>query len=516
MTDCQTANQELTCPASEKTRVSRLYLLWLTALVCSLILYVSTLAPDLVWQDQGDYQHQAAKCNLSRPGDIVRVHPLFILTAHLLGRTGLFSYAYAANLVSAVFTAVTVANVCLLVYYLSGRIFAGLLSAATFALAHSVWFLGVQAQTYSMANAALSAGLLLVIAYLKTNRRECLVLMGFLFGLGISAHIMSQVGFGVIMCWLLWRSLRGKTSVLIFVMTIAGWLVGAVLLWIIMAREYTQTHDIAATITSAVWGKWAGAVFNIGRVFFLLKRSVMFFVLNFPTPLVLLAVPGLVLSFKKMKNIVLARLFCATTVLYALFAVRYDVPNQNNFFLPMYMFVSIYIGLGFAFLFKSCTRTWIVVCVMLLLAIPPSYAAISAFAKDRGIKLGTRRHIPYRDVYTYYLIPWQHKQTGPRRMAEEIFAVLPQNAVILADRTTIPALKYIQEIEQQRPDLRIFYLSEPLESVRAACDDDDRIFTLSDVEGYYPSWVTDKARLKPFAISESENIFEITVPFDKI
>ena len=512
MTDCQKSNRELTCPVTVEARTGRLYLLWLTVLVCSLVLYVSTLAPDLVWQDQGDYQYQAAKCSLSRPGDIVLVHPFFILTAHLLGRTGLFSYAYAANLVSAVFTAITVANVCLLVCYLAGRVFAGLLSAGTFALAHSVWFLGVQAQTYSMANAALSAGLLLVIAYLKTNRRGRLVLMGFLFGLGISAHIMSQVGFGVIMCWLLWRSLRGKTSVVMFMMTIAGWLVGAVLLWIVMAREYTQTHDIAATITSAVWGKWAGAVFNIGRLPFLLKRSAVFFVLNFPTPLVLLAVPGLVLSFKKMKNIVLARLFCATAVLYALFAVRYDVPNQNNFFLPMYMFVSIYIGLGFAFLFKSCTRTWMIVCVMLLLAIPPSYAAISVFAKDRGIELGTRRHIPYRDVYTYYLIPWQQNQTGPRRMAEEIFATLPHNAVILADNTTIPALKYVQEIEQQRPDLRIFYLSESRESVRAACNDGDRIFTLSDVEGYYPPWITHKDRLKPFAISETENIFEITVP----
>ena len=48
---------------------------WLGVFVGFAVLYIFTLAPDLVWQDQGDYQYQVAKCNLSRPGDVVRVDP---------------------------------------------------------------------------------------------------------------------------------------------------------------------------------------------------------------------------------------------------------------------------------------------------------------------------------------------------------------------------------------------------------------------------------------------------------
>ena len=66
-----------------------------------------------------------AKCNLSRPGDVVRVHPLFIVTAHGLGRLGPWNYAYAANLTSALFTAVTVANIFLLVFALTGSTWSG-------------------------------------------------------------------------------------------------------------------------------------------------------------------------------------------------------------------------------------------------------------------------------------------------------------------------------------------------------------------------------------------------------
>jgi len=484
------------------------YIQWSLIFIFVLALYTVTLAPDLTWQDQGEYQVHVAHCILNRPGDVVRVHPLYIITAHYLGRLGLFNYAYAANLVSAIFTAVTVANIYLLLFRLVDRIWPAVLAALTFALAHSVWFLGVQAQTYGMANAAMTTGLLFALAYQKSQKAEYLLWMGFAFGLGISVHLMSQIAFAVIMVWLLTGCIRKRVSIWAFPAVVLFWTAGACLLWMAMALEYHRSGDWAATLQSTIWGKWGAAVFNLGDLPRLIKRSAQFFVLNFPTPLVLLAVPGIIFSFTRFNNIVMARLLLSLTIIYGLFALRYDIPNQNNFFLPMYLFVSIYIGLGFAYTFRRQLIFWGMVTAVLLLSIPPAYVVISNYASEESLDLGTNRHIPYRDEYAYYLLPWQHQQTGPRRFAEATLKSAPQDAVILADKTTLPPLQYLHDIEMVRLDVEILLLPDKtvVQNLRPG---QRRVFTISNVPGYYPTWVKDPGNLRPFPISKTEHIFEI-------
>ncbi len=485
------------------------YIQWSLIFIFVLALYTITLAPDLTWQDQGEYQVYVAHCILNRPGDVVRVHPLYIITAHYLGRLGLFNYAYAANLVSAVFTAVTVANLYLLLFRLLDRIWPAVLGALTFALAHSVWFLGVQAQTYGMALAAMTTGLLFTLSYQKSQKAEYLLWMGFAFGLGISVHLMSQIAFAVIMVWLLIGCVRKRVSIWAYLGIILFWTAGACLLWMEIALEYHRSGDWAATLQSALWGKWSAAVFNLGDLPRLIKRSAQFFVLNFPTPLVLLAVPGMIFSFTRFKNIVIARLFLSLTIMYSLFALRYDIPNQNNFFLPMYLFVSIYIGLGFAYAFRRHQIFWSLVTAILLLSIPPSYLVISNYASEESLDLGTNRHIPYRDEYAYYLLPWQHQQTGPRRFAEATLQSVPPDAIILADKTTLPPLQYLHDIEKIRLDVEILLLPDK-QTLRNLHPSRRRVFTISDVKGYYPAWVKDPRNLIPFPISKTEHIFEIS------
>ena len=479
--------------------------LYIAVFLSVLLLYVLTLAPDLVWQDQGDYQYQVALRNLDRPGDVVRVHPLFIVFAHYLGRLTPLSYAYAANFTSALFAAITAANVFLLVYRLSRKIYPAILSTAVLAFSHSFWFLGVQAQTYSMANAALTAGILLAFAYMQKPRQSLLYLLGLVFGLGISAHMMSQIGFAVLFIWFVWLFFRGQFRFGGLLKIGISWFIGGFLLWFVMWLEFSRTGSITETIASAIWGKWGSAVFNLDRATILIAKSVMFFVLNFPTPLVILAVAGFGLSFKREPFKPFAYLLAVMSLLYCIFAMRYDVPNQNNFFLPMYILVAVYIGLGYSYLFDS--KKAHIIAALLVLLILPAYPVMAHIAKQRGVEFGTRRHIPYRDVYTYYLIPWQHNQRGPRRLATEVLQALPENAIIIADSTVIPALEYTHYIEGNRQDIRLYTFHDSFDDYKdhlAAA----RAFTLSDVRGYYPRWV-ESEQLEPFSISDTEHIFEI-------
>lgn len=483
---------------------------WSMVLAAAMTLYGFTLAPDIVWQDQGDYQVQAAKCNLSRPGDVVRIHPLFIVVAHGIGRLGWFSYAYAANLTSAIFAALAVANVFLLTYRLTGGIWPGILSAGTFGMAHSVWFLGVQAQTYSMSNAAISGGLLLFLDYLSSGKSKPLLWMGLVFGLGISAHNISQIAFAVIFLWLLNQWLRGQLTRTTLAGIVVAWFIGAGLLWFVAAKEYVRTDDLWGTMLSALWGRWGNAVWNVDKLPMLLKRSGMFFALNFPTPLVLLAILGLFESFRRAEFRRVGWFLLTMTVLYALFSVRYDVPNQNNFFLPTYMIISVYIGLGFAEFSRPCRALWIPVSAVLLAAIPASYPILSDLAEAQQFNLGTRRYIPYRNEYRYYLIPWQQNQTGPRRLVTELFERLPDNAIVLADMTTLAGLQYAHQIEQRRQDLRILTLDMTTDQILSLLSKQSgRLFTLSNIAGYHPRWARD---FKPFPLSDSEQIWEIERP----
>jgi hypothetical protein len=474
----------------------------------ALALYWLTLAPDLVWQDQGDYQYQAAKCVLNIPGDVVRVHPLYIVFAHWLGSLGIFNYAYAANLASAIFGAATVANIFLLVWLLVRKTWPAILACGIYAFSHSAWFIGVQAQTYSMTTAAISLGLILAVSYIQTGKVSRLLAMGFVFGLGLSVHMMSQVAFAVIMVWLLAECVQKKIKFINYLGIILFWAVGAGLLWYVMWIEYQRSGDMMGTILSAIYGRWGNAVFNMEKMGVLIKKSVQFFVLNFPTPLVILAIPGIWLSFKRLDKKPIAGLLASITVLYMLFATRYNVPNQNFFFLPMYLLVSVYIGLGFAFVCEKSSAVMIIATGLLLITIPPTYYAISKTAESRKVNLGNAFEIPYRNVYEYYLRPWQNGQTGPRRLLTDVFAALPQGAVLMVDSTPYSVFQCGQEVEGQRQDLQVIDSLELNDKIKAAIAEKKRIFTLYD----YPQvakWIEKKESIKGFPISGSENIYEI-------
>lgn len=490
---------------------------WCLAFAVALALYAATMAPGLVWQDPGDYQVRTARLTLQQPGDAVRVHPFFIVLGHGLGRLGIWDFARAASVASALGTAVAVANVWLLVWLLVRHAGAATVSAAACMLAHTVWQTSVQPQTYGWSLATVSAMLVLALVYVRTDRPRWLVLMFLAGGVGLSIHLMSQLVLVVLGAWVMWEVIRRRMPAWVVPAGLAAWLLGGALFWYTAWLEYATTHDLAATLESALVGRWGGAVFNLQGLGTLVRRSALMFVLNFPTPVVLLAVWGLWRSRRLWPGSPAALLLLAVLFVYALFAVRYRVPNQNHFFTPVYMLTAVYIGVGVGA--ARWTRRWPAVLglLVLLAAVVPTYVVMMRTARARGFPLraGGRMHeIPYRDAYRYYLLPWQHTQTGPRRFVEEAFERLPERAALFADSTTAPPLVYVQEVEGRRPDILLAtrgtlpaYLSEE-ETARYWHADrnllDDlaaagrRVFLVSDQAGYMPDWMEEHTRREPF------------------
>ena len=467
------------------------------------VIYFFTMAPDLVWQDQGDFQVWVAQCKLQQPGDVVRVHPLYIIFAHFLGKVTSLSYAYAANLTSAVFAALGISGIAALVYSQTKRILPSVLAAGICGLGHTYWFMATQAQTYSMSNAYTIWALLFTTFYLTTHSKKHLYTACFIFGLGVSVHNMSQIAFVVLAILLAYqlykKSINFKTAIICAVF----WLIGGMFWLYAIALEYQATGDLLGSILSGIYGRWGSAVFNAADIIHLSKRSIQFFILNFPTPLVFCAIPGIIFG-KRVIDSRVYNLLLACLVLYILFAFRYHVPNQNHFFMPAYILVSIFVGIGYVHLRShELSADWLVVLV-LLAWIVPTYAGLSFEAQACGFKWGHNRQIPYRQEYNYYIEPWQQGQTGPRRMVNEIFAILPQDAVLVVDSTPYSAFEYAIDIEGQRTDIKLLDLSE---YDNQHIDNKD-VYSLMN-SNLYKNCIGDNVEFTPVNLPEEQKIYKL-------
>ncbi|MBE3068692.1 MAG: hypothetical protein IMZ66_00490, partial [Planctomycetes bacterium] len=355
------------------------------------------------------------------------------------------------------------------------------------------------------------------VVYAQTQRTRWLLAAFFIAGVGMGVHLMSQLAVPVLGVWMVTRILRGRTPAWALPAAAAAWLVGAAPFGYVVALEFMRTHDAWATAESALLGGWGGAVFNVRGVPQMLGRSVLMLVMNFPTPVALLGLWGAWRSRRLLEGTPMAALVGATAVLYILFAVRYRIQNQNYFFTPVYLLLAIYIGLGVAAVEWSRRAASTVLLVAATAVVVPAYWAMAEVARALEFNLsagGEMHRIPYRDVYAYYLLPWQHTQTGARRFAEEVLAAVPRQAVLLPDTTTAPPLKCLHDVEGVRPDVLIVdpYDAQFDESVRPYWRAEKsllpqmrvlgrRVFVTSDQPAYVPAWVKKHGQLEPLGLA---------------
>ena len=151
-----------------------------------------------------------------------------------------------------------------------------------------------------------------------------------------------------------------------------------------------------------------------------------------------------------------ANVLLALLILFFVFAFRYTVPDRYAFFLPFYCLVSILIGVGCNLLVtwpRHKILAWLVF-VLALLSIP-TYVIAPIVAQKIHFKLPTKRSMPYRNDYIWFLRPWKTDHHDPGQFTDEVFNTVEDNAVIYADGTTLYPLLYAQEIKSRRSDIKI-------------------------------------------------------------
>lgn len=432
-------------------------LIYLIVLAGAGVLYVLTCAPTVLWQDSGLLIYRIWHNDLQGDLGLAISHPLYILVGIAVKHIPIGQLAYKVNLISAVFGAVTAANLFLLLRLWLGRNLPAVIGAITLAVSWTFWQNAVIAEVYSMYAAQMSAELIMLLQYVRTKRIGYLYLLGLFNGLAIANHMWGSLALICYAAFFIVLLARKQIRLKHCGIVILLWIIGAIPYEYLIIKNIIISGDVAGTLASAMFGNiWQNRVLNTSVSMKIVLENIIFILLNFPTPNLLLLLLGLWVIRKKAPSRSFANIIIAMTILYFVFAFRYTVPDRHAFFLPFYCLAAIIIGLGADTLLKRYNYKSLALIVLAFTLLPiPTYFITPAVARTFYKPLGQRRQRPYRDEYTYWLQPWKTGYRGAERFANEALDGVENNAIIYAYTTDVHALLYAQEVNGKRPDVKI-------------------------------------------------------------
>lgn len=487
-----------------KTRVQYFIVLFLTG-----ALYVGTCAPTVLWQDSGLFVYRIWHNDLEGNLGIALAHPLYIMIGILAKLVPLGELAWRINLISAVFGAIAVANLYLLLRLWLGRVWPAVIAAVSLAVSWTFWQNAVLAEVYTLYAAQLFTELLVLLQYVRTKRTGYLCLLGLLNGLSIANHLWGVFPLFCYAVYLMFLLFRRQIKVRYVIIFASLWIVGAGPYEYLIVRGVVQSGYLADTLQSALFGNgWQNSVLNASISLKVVFENIIFILLNFPTPNLLLVFAGVLVIWKKAPNHSFANIVLALLILYFVFAFRYTVPDRHAFFLPFYCVAVVLMGLGADWVMTKIPNKKLVIILAVFALLPiASYFVTPSFAGKFYKPLAQRRQRPYRDEYTYWLQPWKTEYRGAERFANEILDSVEQNAVVYAYTTDVHALLYVQEVKGKRPDVRIVSDHdcsigiEPLdESMAAEFVAGSVLYVTSIQQGYLPKFLSEQYNFLPHGL----------------
>ena len=148
------------------------------------LVYLRTLAPTVMWYDMGELTTTSYVLGIAHNTG----YPLYILLGKLFTFLPFGDVAYRVNLMSAVFAALTVSVVFVIIHDLTKSILAALFGALTLAFSSTLWSTAVWAESYSL-NAFFTAVItLLLLRWREGGQARQLYLASLLFGLSMGNH----------------------------------------------------------------------------------------------------------------------------------------------------------------------------------------------------------------------------------------------------------------------------------------------------------------------------------------
>ena len=444
-------------PEGARDRVLRARLV-LSCLIGSLALYALTCAPGLLWQDSAMFQYRVERFDLAGDTGLPLAHPLYIVLAKLFSLLPLGEQAFRVNLFSGLCGAVALALLADLLFSVTSNIWASLIGVISLAVSHTFWTHSVIAEVYNLYTVGLFAELCLIERLWRSREVKWLILAALVNGLNLSNHLMAILHWPAYAGLLYWAARARLLKPAHGVGILAALAVGSSLYLYIIGLELGRGRPVFEVLREALVGPPHRAEHVLAYSFPWVRQvrtAIIFFGLNFPTPLILLAPLGFAAVLRAVSMRWIAWLAGGMFVVAFAFAFRYTVPDQFAFFTPCYALVALFIGVGAAQVMRSspARRTACLLLVMVPIAV---YEFAPPVLSARKVSIGTTREISYRDNYAYFIRPRKNGYRGTERYAREALIRAAPDGVIYADTTIINSLIYARDIWHVEPNVILF------------------------------------------------------------
>ncbi len=464
-------------------------------------LYCATLAPTVLWADDGHLQLQAFLGDLRASAGS---HPLWTWMAHQFTRLPWGEVAWRVNLVSAVWGGLTVGLLYLFVVESGVRPDAALLAVVAFGVSHTFWSHAVRAEVYTLTLAFMVLVAWLALRWYRTSHPSYLWLATFFLGLGLAAHV-KIVLYVPALLWLVFKKRPWNAKVLAGAV-LAGLLGTVPWLWLLVRDAQQQGFNLSELFRWAFFTfegyDFGGTMFDfsvrgLARDLF---NLLAYLALQFFGLALIAGFWGLGLSWKRLRwelAIYLLLLYLGVMV----FAFSYRVGDQYVFYMPSYIPFVVWIGLGFeAILARVRPKQWwqVVGLLLLLVGMPIGVYRLAPELVAQGVTFRDTRHVPGPKGKYFFLWPPKNGYQDARNYAESVLEPLPPNTLLLAEPVLSSPVTYLQVVEGLRPDVTVRYCCWDIEQTLSAVGDRPIaiIKTYPDLDAF--NWLREKYELQPY------------------
>ncbi len=458
---------------------------WIAAGIslAGLIIYLRTLAPDILFGDSAEFQTLAYTLGITHTTG----YPVYLIVVRALGLLPIQTFAWRVNATSALFGALTLAGIYLLARQLTTRRLGGILASAAVALGYTFWSQAIIAEVYTASTLTVTGILLLLWRWHEApaQRNRALFFGSFLVGIGI--HTTVELLTPAIAIFALWtlasHHLSWKDWKKTLLAGIAGAAAGAAIFFLaffIIDQINTPASFINVTLipSRSAWGasltdldtyfkrvyatvvslQWRGALFSgdprfmwnsfTGYIAWMVAK-------DFTLWMLLVAAVGAWTVLRRQPRLSGFLLIAFFTLLF--FIVNYQGNGKDVFYLVTYVFISILMGAGAGSLLDMVQAAlkdrqgWINTACYWATAGVMGLFFILPFATSRIEALKAGKGTFVDDPYTYPL----DDLTRPRQIAMERLKVVPDDAILVLDWQTLYATCYVAVVEQGRTSIRV-------------------------------------------------------------
>ncbi|MBI4307954.1 MAG: glycosyltransferase [Chloroflexi bacterium] len=451
-------------PAEDRLMSRRAWVATGLVLLGASALYAKTLAPTITWGDPAKLVNFAYTLYLNPSPNS---HALHNMIGWLWGKLPFADYAFGQNLLNAIVASVAVAGLFLVAYRITRSLFAAFVAASAIAVSHTFWWMAAMNESYAPLYFFLAVCILCAVLWVQTRQERWLYLFAFTLMLSAGNNTLLLALAPAFAAYFLLTSpkdiLRWRPLLLLAVSAIIGYLPMLYVFYQRLQWQSPQALLAFATSTSMFY------YHDLASTPSGLLRYIGFLVYQFPSPVLLLGFAGMAATWRRDK-----RLFALLAGIFALdvgLVSGYMRQRAPELLVPSYVVFALMGAVALEALLKG--RAWralearlrgpamargllATLCVVLPLA--AYYATPSVLQALRWEPLGIRT-LPYRDNARYFYLPDKSGYDGARRFAEEVFATVAPNAIVVADFTPLTPLAYVQMVEKKRPDVTLQIVS---------------------------------------------------------